>query len=85
MGNCLAAPAIVNHAKGGRGPHARKLFAIQDRFGKIEEVQGALRKAGLKSSEVRLVKKTMECCSDVYAGCTVHRFPALRLRALCRQ
>lgn len=51
MGNCLAAPAIVNQPHGVLG-HAKKYATIRDRFETIEEVQQELRKAGLESSEV---------------------------------
>lgn len=61
MGNCLAAPAAVNHAQSKLG-HAGKFAAIRDRFETLEEVQQALRKAGLESSEVRLRLLTIDVC-----------------------
>ena len=50
MGNCGSSPAAEPKATGGQ--HSRQFAAIRDRFESIDEVQNALREAGLESSDL---------------------------------
>lgn len=53
MGSCLSEPEVVPQPKPAPRPnHAENFARIRDRFESIEEVQEALRGAGLESSEV---------------------------------